>query len=226
MLLQGPRNDDDYSHDEAEVPCIPDLPDGLSMESDSIDLDEVPCRVENDVAAEFAVAAHDTSGGSRREAAAAVRDYNGGNNMRKAVAIEHDADGGSRREAAVAAHEGGGRQEAVAAAAIADDAAAGRRGAGQAAAGQSRQQESAAAGPTDVAGAGAFALCQLSCRHIMYISTQALGDYYSVFTHMTMIPCQGFNMSKLRPGEKVACMTRDKTWAHRGNTAVRQCFYD
>jgi hypothetical protein len=38
-------DDDDYFHSEASLPCIPDVPDNLKSESDSIDLDELPCIV-------------------------------------------------------------------------------------------------------------------------------------------------------------------------------------
>ena len=45
--LQGFQDDDDYfrSYDEAAALCVPDIPDSLNTESDSIDLDDVPCVV-------------------------------------------------------------------------------------------------------------------------------------------------------------------------------------
>ena len=50
ICLQGSQevknaDDDDYFHSEAGLPCIPDVPDSLKSESDSIDLDELPCIV-------------------------------------------------------------------------------------------------------------------------------------------------------------------------------------
>ena len=42
-------DDDDYFHNEAELPCIPDVPDSLRSESDSMDLDELPCIVPEDL---------------------------------------------------------------------------------------------------------------------------------------------------------------------------------
>ena len=47
--LQGLQDvvgdDDDYFHSESILPCIPDVPDNLKSESDSVDLDELPCIV-------------------------------------------------------------------------------------------------------------------------------------------------------------------------------------
>lgn len=47
--LQGSQDvvddDDDYFHSESILPCIPDVPDNLKSESDSVDLDELPCIV-------------------------------------------------------------------------------------------------------------------------------------------------------------------------------------
>ena len=42
-------DDDDYFHTEAELPCIPDVPESLRSESDSMDLDELPCIVPDDL---------------------------------------------------------------------------------------------------------------------------------------------------------------------------------
>ena len=42
-------DDDDYFHNEAEIPCIPDVPESLKSESDSMDLDELPCIVPEDL---------------------------------------------------------------------------------------------------------------------------------------------------------------------------------
>lgn len=51
--LQGSRegtdDDDDYFHNEAGLPCIPDVPESLRSESDSMDLDELPCIVPEDL---------------------------------------------------------------------------------------------------------------------------------------------------------------------------------
>lgn len=41
------QDSDDYFHDETEPLCVPDLPENLKTESDSIDLDDVPCCVES-----------------------------------------------------------------------------------------------------------------------------------------------------------------------------------
>ena len=46
---EGTDDDDDYFHSEAELPCIPEVPEGLKSESDSIDLDELPCIVPEDL---------------------------------------------------------------------------------------------------------------------------------------------------------------------------------
>lgn len=37
---------DDYFHKDAAQLCMPDIPDDINAESDSIDLDDVPCIVE------------------------------------------------------------------------------------------------------------------------------------------------------------------------------------
>ena len=42
-------DDDDYFHSEATLPCIPDVPDNLKSESDSVDLDELPCIVPENI---------------------------------------------------------------------------------------------------------------------------------------------------------------------------------
>lgn len=42
-------DNDDYFHSAAELPCIPDVPDSLKSESDSVDLDELPCIVPDDM---------------------------------------------------------------------------------------------------------------------------------------------------------------------------------
>lgn len=39
------HDDDDYFHDAAAALCVPDLPEGLNTESDSIDLDDIPCKI-------------------------------------------------------------------------------------------------------------------------------------------------------------------------------------
>ena len=46
---EGTADDDDYFHSEAELPCIPDVPESLKSESDSMDLDELPCIVPEDL---------------------------------------------------------------------------------------------------------------------------------------------------------------------------------
>jgi hypothetical protein len=47
LLVQGFQDDDDYfrSIDEAAALCVPEIPASLNSESDSIDLDDVPCVV-------------------------------------------------------------------------------------------------------------------------------------------------------------------------------------
>ncbi|EIE18822.1 hypothetical protein COCSUDRAFT_59753 [Coccomyxa subellipsoidea C-169] len=45
----GTPDSDDYFHEDPKQLCIPDIPDDLNTESDSIDLDDVPCRVEDSV---------------------------------------------------------------------------------------------------------------------------------------------------------------------------------
>ena len=40
------QDNDDYFHEDPKQLCIPDIADDLNTESDSIDLDDVPCRVE------------------------------------------------------------------------------------------------------------------------------------------------------------------------------------
>ena len=47
--VQGMPDSDDYFHADPKQLCIPDIPDDLNTESDSIDLDDVPCRVEDSV---------------------------------------------------------------------------------------------------------------------------------------------------------------------------------
>lgn len=48
----GSEDNDDYFHDAddsfaeaAASICVPDLPEGLNTESDSIDLDDIPCKI-------------------------------------------------------------------------------------------------------------------------------------------------------------------------------------
>ena len=43
--------DDDYFYSESGLPCIPDVPESLKWESDSVDLDELPCIVPDDMQA-------------------------------------------------------------------------------------------------------------------------------------------------------------------------------
>ena len=42
-------DDDDYFYMESGLPCIPDVPESLKWESDSVDLDELPCIVPDDM---------------------------------------------------------------------------------------------------------------------------------------------------------------------------------
>lgn len=42
-------DDDDYFYTEPGPPCIPDVPESLKWESDSVDLDELPCIVPDDL---------------------------------------------------------------------------------------------------------------------------------------------------------------------------------
>ena len=42
-------DDDDYFYAESGLPCIPDVPESLKWESDSVDLDELPCIVPDDM---------------------------------------------------------------------------------------------------------------------------------------------------------------------------------
>ena len=42
-------DEDDYFYMESGLPCIPDVPESLKWESDSVDLDELPCIVPDDM---------------------------------------------------------------------------------------------------------------------------------------------------------------------------------
>jgi hypothetical protein len=80
-VLQGMQDNDDYFHEDPKQLCIPDIPDDLNTESDSIDLDDVPCRVEEllpepstpaSMSAPASTSAPDQSGEMRAAAAAAA----------------------------------------------------------------------------------------------------------------------------------------------------------
>ncbi|BDA48910.1 probable potassium channel subfamily T member 2 at N-terminal half [Coccomyxa sp. Obi] len=57
----GMPDSDDYFLEDAEQLCMPDIPDDINAESDSIDLDDVPCRIVEDPSSSSASSALATS---------------------------------------------------------------------------------------------------------------------------------------------------------------------
>ncbi len=73
--LQDVQDDDDYFQvgEDLSQLCIPDLPPGFNTESDSIDLDDVPCVIEPEEAALIESMQTSSSGTSHLQTEAAGR---------------------------------------------------------------------------------------------------------------------------------------------------------